>query len=87
MSEALKNAVARAISPATVRIEGTLTTPRSFGVYELPREASATKRFRFGNHPVRQRELEAEFGSAKRIYLFLAREDARTVSRLLNDGA
>lgn len=87
MSKNLTNVVVRAISPATVRIKGTLTSPRTFGVYELPPMASTTSRFRFGNHPVRQRELEAEFGAVKRIYLFLSREDARTVSGLLNEGA
>jgi len=74
----------RAISPAHVRPEGTLTSPRSYGVYELPTRVGATRRFRFGNHPVRMRELQAEFGGCALRHLFLSRADAVAVARALN---
>ena len=41
----------------------------------------ASSSFRFGNHPVRQRELEREFGSCKLEYLFAERTDAKAVAQ------
>ena len=76
--------VRRAISPTSVHSAGYLTSPRSYGVYRLPANAGATKRFRFGNYPVRMRELEREFGHCTLEYLFLSRTDAHAVAGLLN---
>ena len=84
MSTASQSIAARAISPREVRPDGWLTVPRSFGLYELSRSASGTRRFRFGNHPVRMRELEREFGSCELVHLFLQRKDALDLARLLN---
>jgi hypothetical protein len=78
--------VSRAISPASVRPDGWLTSPRSYGVYRIPSSAGSTRSFRFGNHPVRQRELEREFGSCKLEYLFTDREDAKIVALSLSEG-
>lgn len=75
----------RAIPPAAVRPAGTLTAPRSYGVYELP-AAKATRRYRYGNHPVRMQELEAEHGPCRLLYLFLQREDAQAMATALNAG-
>lgn len=75
--------VNRAITPSSVRADGLYTLPRSFGVYQIPTSANTTRRYRFGNHPVRQRELEREFGSCKLEYLFTEREDAETVALAL----
>ncbi len=74
----------RAISPRGVRLAGSLTEPRSFGVYELPSSALGTRRFRLGNHPIRLHELEREFGSCKLLYLFLQRPDAVAMASVLN---
>ncbi|TYT26476.1 hypothetical protein FZO89_09525 [Luteimonas viscosa] len=74
----------RAISPTDVRADGTLTLTRSYGVYELSPTATATRRFRLGNHPVRMLELEREFGSCKLVYLFLHRTDAVAMAAALN---
>ncbi|RZG84412.1 hypothetical protein [Acinetobacter venetianus] len=76
----LKNA----ISPDQVTIKGYLTVPRSYGVYALPLDADGTKRFRFGNHPMRQQELKHEFGSCKLYQLFLDRKQAETLAKWLN---
>lgn len=76
----LKNA----ISPDQVTIKGHLTVPRSYGVYALPLDADGTKRFRFGNHPMRQQELQHEFGSCKLYQLFLDRKQAETLAKWLN---
>lgn len=58
------------------------TIPRTYGVYEIP--TTDSRRFRFGNHPVRENELSREFGGVKRTAVFLDREDARDFAKLLN---
>ena len=83
MNDAVQQLEARAISPGSVRRDGHLTFPRSYGVYEVPPEARNTRRFRFGNHPVRFQELEREFGRCRFLYLFEAREDAAAMVRQL----
>jgi len=75
--------IGRAISPSSVRPDGPLTHPRSYGVYSLPPGAEG-RSFRFGNHPVRMWELEREFGSCKLEYLFANREDAKLVVAALS---
>ncbi len=84
MPTSIKILAAHVISPCEVRPDGTLTSPRSFGVYELPQSASGTRRFRLGNHPVRMHELEREYGSCKLLYLFLQRPDALAMASELN---
>ena len=55
----------RAIDPSEGVVEGNYTKPRTWGVYRLPAEATRVgERFRMGNHPIRQIELQREFGSA-----------------------
>lgn len=83
--KAVADILQRAVSGASVRPDGRgYTVPRSWGVYRLPADAGATRRLRFGNHPVRQVELEREFGSCRLEYLFLARTDAKAVAAALN---
>jgi len=84
MSTTIEALAARAISPREVRSDGRLTLPRSFGVYELPSSATGTRRYRIGNHPVRLRELEREFGPCKLLYLFRQRSDAVAAAASLN---
>ena len=81
----LEHIISRAISPSSVRPDGWLTVPRSYGVYRVPSSAGSTRRFRFGNHPVRQRELEREFGACKLEYLFTERDDAKAVALALSE--
>jgi hypothetical protein len=66
-----------------VRVVGPLTEPRSYGVYRVDRGRGATS-FHFGNHPVRQWELEREFGGADLVRLFLDREAAHAVKTSLS---
>ena len=40
-----------------------------------------------GNHPVRQQELEREFGKVERVALFVSRSVAEELSALLNAEA
>ena len=75
----------RSVSPQSVRPDGPLTSPRTYGVYELSGAPKGTRRFRMGNHPVRMRELQAEFGGCKMLYLFVQRSDAVDMAAALND--
>jgi hypothetical protein len=82
--ESTQAVMARAISERAVVMDGDLTHPRSFGVYQIPRANKAVRLFRYGNHPVRMRELEREFGSCSLRHLFLSRHDAQRVANELN---
>ena len=84
MPKSIASILQRDIDQSEVREVGGLTQPRSYGVYQLPESAGATRRFRFGNHPIRMRELQREFGRCSRKHLFLARSDAKEVARALN---
>ena len=84
MASNLDAILARAIHSADVRPDGPLTQPRSFGVYELPTNHGSTRQYRIGNHPVRQRELQAEHGKANLLHLFRSRKDAASVAAALN---
>jgi hypothetical protein len=61
-----------------------LTIPRSFGVWAVP--SANGKKFRYGNNPVREYELDREFGKGKvtRIGLFERRELAKAKADSLN---
>jgi len=61
------------------------TAPRTFGVYRLA-EPRASKQHRFGNHPVRQRELETEFGDVELVALFYDRTSAQLRAATLNEN-
>lgn len=67
-----------------MRTDGRYTLPRTWGVYEItsPRGVSE-QRIRFGNHPIRQRELTAEFGSVKLVALYPSRDLAGHLKRVL----
>ncbi|HEX7989836.1 MAG TPA: hypothetical protein VF513_06695 [Stenotrophomonas sp.] len=80
----LEDLIQRAIDPASVKLEGTLTNPPSFGVYAIENIDDGSTHYRFGNHPVRKQELEDKFGSAELEYLFLSREDAAALTSALN---
>jgi hypothetical protein len=80
--------LSKAVEAHALVTTGQYSAPRSWGVYKItPPKVSATRLHRFGNHPVRQSELEREFGSAKVVSLFTSRALAEELSRLLNRGA
>lgn len=87
MQSTFDKLIERAISPGSVRPKGQLTDPRTYGVYELPEGAGATRRFRMGNHPIRMIELEQEFERCKLLYLFRVRSDAVLLAGHLNGRA
>lgn len=86
---AVKDLLSLAVEDGSLLGDGQYTRPRSWGVYEIepPAHGRATRRYRIGNHPLRQRELEAEFGGTKRVALFTSRTLAERLERLLNKRA
>ena len=83
-----KALLSRSIPASSVTVLGLYTQPRSWGVYQIepPEEGRPMKRIRFGNHPVRQQELEGEFGAAGLVALFPERVLAEELASLLNHG-
>jgi hypothetical protein len=80
--------LSKSISENSVRINSNnknYTILRTFGVYEVA-TTNNSKKFRSGNHPVREDELIREFGSVVRRGLFLHREDAKALSDYLNSN-
>jgi hypothetical protein len=75
----------KSISLASVRIDGSYTVPRSYGVYRLSASKDRGCEYRFGNHPVRQQELVRDYGAAPLEALFADRDDAWELARILND--
>ena len=74
------------ISPQDIKLDPTnknWTSPRSYGVWELPNSANG-KRFRHGNNPIREKELSREFDLVKLIALYLVRENAVKHANQLN---
>jgi hypothetical protein len=71
---------ARAIDPSSVALDGSLTKPRTWGVYEV----DTGHRHRMGNHPVRLEELQRETGRARLLFLFRSSKDAQAMKALLN---
>jgi len=61
------------------------TIPRSYGVWELPSGAIG-KKYRYGNNPIREKELTNEFGLVKLIALYINRTTASEYASRLNDA-
>ena len=81
MSQARKS-----VDPSSVKSNGRYTSPRTWGVYKVERLLES-KRFRFGNHPVRQQELIRQYGEVQLVGgLYEARIDAKEAAYLLNGG-
>lgn len=76
------------ISPDSVRIDTNnpnWTIPRTYGVWRLSGKYRGQE-FRFGNYPVRGKELVREYGAAKLLALYKTREEAEEHTRRLNGG-
>lgn len=86
MKTHIEELLTHSIPITSVRTNGKVTSPPSWGVYELERSNTAlpSRRFRFGNHPIRQYELIAEYNSAKLLALFPERRIALELARALN---
>jgi hypothetical protein len=83
---AARDLLAQAVTTEGLLDAGPHTRPRSWGVYKVAERADTTefRRYRFGNHPIRQRELEVEFGDVERVALFTSRRLAEELQRVLN---
>ena len=86
MDKHIEELLSKAVDQAGLLADGQLTSPRSWGVYELHMTRGASvPRDRLGNHPVRLRELEREFGLVRTVAVFTSRTTAEEVQRLLNE--
>jgi hypothetical protein len=81
-----RDLLALSISPSKVSVVGTLTVPRSFGVYRVTGARREGRLYRFGNHPIRQQELISQYGGASLEALFTERKLAEELASLLNTG-
>lgn len=79
----LKSLLARSIDPSSVESHGRYTNPRTWGVYHV-KCLPEGKRFHFGNHPIRQKELIRQYGEAPLVGLYKARIDAKEAAYILN---
>ncbi|GGK58460.1 hypothetical protein [Amphritea balenae] len=79
----LANAIPPDKTPPMAPSSTYYTSPKTYGVYEISSNSSS-KRYRYGNHPVRLNELIKEFGKASCIALFYEREQAEQLARHYN---
>lgn len=64
--------------------QSSYTIPRTFGVYKIESDRLSTKRYRFGNHPVRYTELRKEYSAVRCIALYFDRSLAKQLASALN---
>jgi hypothetical protein len=76
--------LALSIDVSDVEFVGRYTNPRTYGVYRVTESAPGSRRFRFGNHPVREWELSREFGNISCVVLFAERTHAKELTAILN---
>jgi hypothetical protein len=81
----LNELLSQAVTSTSIQVVGIYTNPRTFGVYKLNGSSAIGRKYRFGNHPVRETELTREYGFAKVVALFMEREQARELASLLNN--
>jgi hypothetical protein len=72
----------RSVQQRHVILDGRLTSPRTWGTYDLG--SSGSRRFRYGNHPIRMTELLREHGKCSLVALFHTQQDANRLAALLN---
>ena len=72
----------RSVQEHQVVLDGRLTSPRTWGTYDLG--SSRSRRFRYGNHPIRMTELLREHGKCSLVALFHTQQDANQLASLLN---
>lgn len=78
------------LDPKTVRADpdnGNYTIPRTYGVYRVAStgQGGTSRTYRYGNHPVRQKELERAFGAVELVALY--RERALAAERVRREEA
>lgn len=88
MNSRVQDILRKSLPQTSVVRCGKYTEPPTWGVYKIsaPQSTASTRRYRFGNHPIRQQELSTEFSAAELLALFQDRADAIELARLLNSG-
>ena len=74
------------ILPEDVRLDPNnpkWTIPKTYGVWCLPQNSTG-KRYRFGNYPVRGKELARDYRKAKLVALYTSRNQAKEYAHSLN---
>lgn len=84
-----ENLMQLAVDSKKFYIQGIYTSPRTYGVYALinrlnHHQSNHGKKFRFGNHPIRQHELIKQYGTAEIQAVFLERHQAKIFADRLN---
>ena len=82
--------MAKAVNPKHYPVDSQYpdwTTPRTWGTYSIPDKFTygRKRKYRYGNYPVRMKELENDFDSAELIALFENRDDAKALADLLEN--
>ncbi|MDR2838258.1 MAG: hypothetical protein LBV49_06760 [Azonexus sp.] len=83
MNAAIESLLTKAKETRSQATSNGLTFPRTWGTYELT-NAGQSRRFRYGNHPIRQKELAQEFGACKVVATFYSQDEAHELANLLN---
>ena len=74
------------ILPEDVRLDPNnpnLTIPKTYGVWCLPQKSTGN-RYRFGNYPVRGKELARDYRKAELVALYTSRNQAKECANSLN---
>jgi hypothetical protein len=84
-----ENLMQLAVDSTKFYIQRIYTSPRTYGVYAVinrlnHHQSNHGKKFRFGNHPIRQHELIKQYGTAEIQAVFLERHQAKIFADRLN---
>ena len=74
----------RLISPSSLHVVGAYAIPETYGRDRVTGNLNWGRKYRFGNHPVRQHELLRDYGNAHLEALFESRSNAKALARVLN---
>jgi len=82
--------MAKAVNPKHYQVDpdnAQWTKPGTWGTYIIPDEFvyGRKRKYRYGNYPVRMKELERDYGSVKLEALFENRDDAKSLADLLEN--
>lgn len=84
----LQALVANSVDPNGLVVTGRYTSPRTWGVYKVPRLIKGTRgsAYYFGNFPARGVELVSRYGEATAVAIYTNRLDAEELAYKLNGG-
>ena len=84
----LQALLANSVDPSELVAVGRYTSPRTWGVYKVPRLIKGTRgtAYHFGNFPTRGVELVSQYGEATAVAIYTNRLDAEELTYTLNGG-